>query len=209
VFVALGGTIREFSIPRDQFARLLAAFRQDQHVRRYETHADVLVYCANSANPVGRLVLYLGRCHDETRGRLSDSICTGLQLANFCQDVRRDWALERVYLPCATLAEVGYSELMFARAECDDAFRRAMRVEVDRAEQYLQAGAPLVDLMPTELRLQVALFVGGGLRILQSIRRQDYDVWRKRPTVSRFEQLGLLAGAWWRTRRTGGKETAT
>ena len=74
VFVALGATIRQFEIPREPFLRLLAAFRQDQHVTRYQTHQDVLAYCQDSANPVGRLVLYLGRCHDDQRGHLSDSI---------------------------------------------------------------------------------------------------------------------------------------
>ena len=90
---------------------------------------------------------------------MSDSICTGLQLANFCQDVARDWALGRVYLPQETLARAGYDEAMFARREFNDAFRQALREEVDRAERYLLAGRPLVDLMPRELRLDVALFV--------------------------------------------------
>src|SRR5262249_5390131 len=107
VFVALRETIEEFLIPPEPFVRLLTAFRQDQHVTRYATHADVLDYCRNSANPVGRLILYLGRCHDERRGALADSICTGLQLANFCQDVARDWAKGRIYLPCETLAAAG------------------------------------------------------------------------------------------------------
>ncbi len=200
VFVALLPTIEEFSIPREPFARLLVSFRQDQRVRRYATPDDLLEYCRNSANPVGRLVLYLGRCHDERRGQLSDSICTGLQLANFCQDVARDGAIGRIYLPRTTLDGAGYSEAMFVRGECNEAFRQAMRVEVDRAEAYLRQGEPLVALMPRELRLEVALFVSGGLSILRSIRDLDYDVWRTRPTVSRARKLNLLVRAWWRAR---------
>jgi phytoene/squalene synthetase len=107
----------------------------------------------------------------------------------------------RIYLPRTTLSDAGYSEAMFDRAECNDAFRRVMSVEVDRAERYLHAGTPLVELMPVELRLQVALFIAGGLRILAAIRELDYDVWRQRPTVSKLDKFKLLAGAWWQTRR--------
>jgi squalene synthase HpnC len=209
VFVALRETIREYSIPRQPLADLLTAFRQDQAVRRYATAGDVLAYCRNSAQPVGRLILYLGRCHDARRGELSDSICTGLQLANFCQDVARDWDIGRVYLPQSTLDAAGYTEAMFARRECNEAFRRALGEEVDRAERYLRAGAPLVGLMPPALRLQVALFVGGGLEILAAIRRQDYDVWRTRPRVSRWTQLRLLARSWWHVRRLPYAEAET
>ena len=201
VFVALLPTIEMFSIPREPFVRLLTAFRQDQRVTRYATPEDVLAYCRNSANPVGRLILYLGHCHDEQRGELSDSICAGLQLANFCQDVARDWAHDRVYLPRETLLSCGYTDDMFSRGECNAAFRQALRFEVDRADGYLRAGEPLVELMPRELRLDVALFVAGGLRILQAIRDVNYNVWAGRPTVSRWQKLALLAGCWRRTRR--------
>ena len=206
VFVALRPTIDQFAIPKQPFSDLLAAFRQDQHATRYATPQDLLAYCRNSANPVGRLILYLGRCHDEARARLSDSICTGLQWANFCQDVARDWAMDRVYLPQSVLADAGYTEAMFARGECNDAFRQVLREEVDRAERYLREGQPLVERMPAELRLEVALFVGGGLEILRAIRRADYDVWRNRPSVSRLARLRLLARAWWQTRGAGRKE---
>jgi squalene synthase HpnC len=201
VFVALEATINQFAIPPEPFARLLAAFHQDQRVTSYATSDDLLAYCRNSADPVGRLILYLGRAHDEERGQLSDSICTGLQLANFCQDVARDWKKGRVYLPAATLDQAGYGEAMFARGEFNAAFRQALSVEVERSEAYLRAGEPLVELMPAELRLEVALFVAGGLRILRAIRDQGYDVWRARPTVSRWQKLRLLADCWQRTRR--------
>ena len=208
VFIALAPTIEEFSIPLQLFARLLTAFRQDKRVARYATADDVLGYCRNSANPVGRLVLYVGRCHDEARGELSDSICTGLQLANFCQDVARDWAQDRIYLPRETLDQAGYTNEMFTRAEFNDAFRQAMRMEVDRAEGYLRGGGSLVELMPAELRIDIALFIGGGLGILSAIRDLDYNVWRMRPRLSRFQQLGLLARCWWRTNRRSKRRPA-
>ncbi len=206
VFVALARTIDACSIPREPFADLLAAFRQDQHVRRYATALDVLGYCRNSANPVGRLILHVGGCHDERRGRLSDAVCTGLQLANFCQDVARDAAIDRLYLPQETLDRAGYTTAMWARQEFNDAFRRALVEEVDRAEHYLREGQALVALMPAELRLEVALFVAGGLQIVRAIRRQDYNVWRRRPRVSKLARLRLLATAWWQTRGAGTAE---
>jgi len=203
VTVALEATIRQFEIPAQPFEQLLAAFRQDQRVSRYATHEDVLGYCANSANPVGRLVLYLARAHDDERGVLADSICTGLQLVNFCQDVVRDYRKGRIYLPQETLERFGYSEAMFERGECNAAFRAALACEVERAENYLRAGQPLIERMPRELRIDIALFAAGGLAIARAIRRENFDVWRRRPVVGKWAQLKLLAGCWWRTRGIG------
>lgn len=208
VFVALQATIEEFALPRELFTRLLAAFRQDQRVMRYASHEEVLGYCRDSANPVGHLVLYLGRCYDARRAALADSICTGLQLANFCQDVARDWAKGRIYLPRTTLDRAGCSEEDFVRGQASAAFREALRVEVERAELYLRAGEPLVELMPRELRVDVALFVAGGRSILAAIRNLDYDVWRRRPTVSRWSQGRLLWQCWRRARRSAAQEAA-
>src|SRR5262249_21730635 len=101
VFVALRETIAQFQIPWDPFLDLLSAFEQDQRIKEYDTFEMLLDYCRRSANPVGRLVLYLAECHDEERGKLSDCICTALQLANFWQDVARDLDIGRVYLPRA------------------------------------------------------------------------------------------------------------
>jgi squalene synthase HpnC len=201
VFIALGSTIRKFNIPPDPFVDLLVAFRQDQLVKRYEDAGQLLNYCRYSANPVGRLVLYLGNCHTTERARLADCICTGLQLANFCQDVALDWDRGRIYLPMADWQRFGYDEAMFARRECNEPFRRLMAAEVDQAEGLLRRGLPLVPIMPPELRLDVALFIHGGLAILEAIRRQNYDVWSARPVVSRWEKLRLLLSCWWRLKR--------
>ncbi len=201
VFIALAETIREFSIPADPFVDLLAAFRQDQEVDRYETPDQVLNYCRYSANPVGRLVLHLGRCHDEARSRLADSICTGLQLANFCQDVALDWARGRIYLPRTHCRRFGYDEAMFARGECNEAFRHLLAAEVAEAEGWLRRGLPLVSMVPGDLRLPIALFIHGGLSILAAIRQADYDVWSHRPVLTRWEKLRLALRCWWRLRQ--------
>ena len=201
VFIALADTIRRFDIPADPFADLLVAFRQDQRVMRYETFDQLLEYCRYSANPVGRLVLYLGRCHNRRRVQLADLICTGLQLANFWQDVARDWDRGRIYLPQVQLRRYEYDESMFARREANDTFRRLLAAQVAEAQGWLRRGLPLVDLMPHDLKLQVALFVHGGLAILEAIRRQDYDVWSSRPALSRFDKLRLFGECWWQLRR--------
>ncbi|MEN6450026.1 MAG: squalene synthase HpnC [Thermoguttaceae bacterium] len=198
VFIALSETIEQFDLPADPLLDLLVAFRQDQRVTRYETTEQVLEYCRYSANPVGRLVLYLGRCCTPDRAELSDAICTGLQLANFCQDVARDWQRGRIYLPQAECRRFGYDEAAFARHEANDAFRRLLASEVDRAEGRLRAGMPLVAEMSDGLRLPVALFAAGGLAILEAIRRQKYDVWTTRPTVGRLEKLRLMGRCWWK-----------
>jgi len=201
VFVALEDTIRQFAIPVDPFVDLLVAFRQDQRVARYESLDQLLDYCRYSANPVGRLVLYLGRCHDPERARLADSICTGLQLANFLQDVALDWERGRVYLPQTHCRQFGYDESMFARRECNEPFRRLLAAEAAEAEGWLRRGQPLVPLVPEELRLDVALFIHGGLALVEAIRRNQYDVWSRRPVLSKLEKLRIVARCWWRLRR--------
>ena len=124
VFIALRETIREFDIPRQPFADLLTAFRQDQTVTRYPTFDDVLGYCKNSANPVGHLVLYLCGYRDAERQQLSDYTCTALQLANFWQDVAVDYGKGRIYLPLESLAKFGVSESDIAERRATPQFLR-------------------------------------------------------------------------------------
>jgi squalene synthase HpnC len=204
VFVALSRTIREYEIPLQPFRDLLVAFRQDQQKSRYATFDELLEYCRHSANPVGRIVLFLGRAHNPQTVSVSDSICTGLQLANFWQDVARDFDRGRIYVPTETMHLFGYDEARFADRRADAAFRRMVRHEVDRAESYLVGGRSLERMVPPGLRIDVALFVDGGLAVLKGIRRAGYDVWTKRPTVGKLQKLRLLGAAWWRTRRGGG-----
>jgi squalene synthase HpnC len=196
VFVALRHTIDKFDIPIEPFRDLLVAFRQDQYRNWYESFNELLDYCRNSANPVGRLVLFLGRSATPANVELSDSICTGLQLANFWQDVARDYDRGRIYLPMADCRAAGYDEAMFERREFNAAFRTLLADHVTRAETMLRAGEPLVWRVPRELRLDVDLFIRGGLAILEEIGRQDYNVWRRRPVVSKLWKLRLVAAAW-------------
>jgi squalene synthase HpnC len=200
VFVALRGTIAEFGLPPEPFHDLLVAFRRDQTHTRYATYDELLDYCRYSANPVGRIVLHLGRCHNDATARDADAICTGLQLANHWQDVARDYARGRVYLPEQDLAAFGVREEDLGATAASDGFKRLLRHEVERAEALLDNGARLVKQVSPDLRLAVALFVRGGQAILRQIRLADFDVLARRPQVSRSVKLRLLVSAWWATR---------
>lgn len=199
VTASLRHTIDRYDLPAKPFLDLLDAFRQDQRQARYETFADLLDYCRRSANPVGELVLRLGGGYDSETAPLSDSICTGLQLANFWQDVARDYENGRVYLPQESLAAYGVGEEEIAegvaRRRASQRFCEMLASEVDRCAEFFDRGAPLVALAPKPLRLDVALFLGGGRAILAAIRRQRYDVLSNRPTVSRAAKLKLLASS--------------
>ncbi len=195
VFVALRETIRELDIPRQPFADLLAAFRQDQRVTRYPTFDDVLGYCHYSANPVGRLVLYLCGYRDDERQRLSDCTCTALQLAKFWQDVAWDYAKGRIYLPLEDLRRFGVSEEVIATGRATPQFLEMMRFEVARAREWFERGLPLASKVDRELATDIELFTRGGQEILNAIARQGYDVLRRRPVLSKTRKLLLVGRA--------------
>jgi squalene synthase HpnC len=192
VFVALKGTVERHEIPMEPFDRLIRAFEQDQIVTRYKTFEDVFGYCVNSANPVGHLVLYLCGYRDPDRQRFSDYTCTALQLANFWQDITVDLQKNRVYLPLDLLAKHGYTvEELFALT-CDARFESIMREGVDVAEDLFQRGLPLIKMVDRRLALDLDLFSRGGMRILQKIRSERYNVLKRRPQISRAERVGIL-----------------
>ena len=191
VFLALAETIRACSIPQHEFSDLLTAFRQDQRVTRYETFDELLGYCKNSANPVGRLVLYLCGYRDEARQTLSDFTCTALQLANFWQDVSVDWKKGRVYLPLEDLRRLNVSEQQIAERRFDANFRELMRFEVERAREWFERGLPLIGQVNRSLALDIELFSRGGQAILEAIARQDYNVLVQRPSLSRWRKFEL------------------
>jgi squalene synthase HpnC len=195
VFVALAETVQEFEIPKQEFADLLIAFRQDQSVGRYETFNDLLGYCHYSANPVGHLVLYLCGYRDPERQQLSDYTCTALQLANFWQDVSADFQRGRIYLPLEDLRRFGVVEHTIRTADNSDAFCEMMRFEVERARQWFAQGLPLVKKVNRELAVDLDLFSRGGQEILNAIERQGYAVLGRRPAISKARKMALVARA--------------
>jgi squalene synthase HpnC len=195
VFVALAQTVRACEIPQQPFADLLKAFRQDQTVGRYDTFADLLGYCRYSANPVGRLVLYVCGYRDPERQRLSDFTCTALQLANFWQDVSVDYAKGRIYLPLEDLRRHGVSEDDIASGRNTAAFCEMMHFEVERARDWFRQGLPLAQKVDRELAIDIELFSRGGQEILNAIERQGHAVLGNRPVISRPRKLALVARA--------------
>ena len=198
VFVALAETIKECSIPKEPFADLLTAFRQDQTVTRYATMEDVLEYCRCSANPVGRLVLYAtgeAEVDREEKFRLSDATCTALQLANFWQDVREDWARGRVYLPQADMEFFHVTETTIAEGIATDQFRGLLRTEVDYARQLFKEGLQLIGKVNRELAIDLDLFSRGGLEILRAIEEREFDVLSERPAIGKSRKAGLAMRA--------------
>ena len=194
VFMALRRTVERHEIPIDPFLDLIDAFEQDQRVARYETFEDLQDYCRRSANPVGRLVLYVCGYADERRQRLSDFTCTALQLANFWQDVSRDLReLDRVYLPQASLRRFGVTEADLREPVAADNVRDLIRFEVDRTEQMFARGDALLPLLAPPVRRQVALFGAGGRAVLGAIRRQNYDTLVRRPVLSPWQKGRLAA----------------
>jgi squalene synthase HpnC len=191
VFVALAETIRACSIPKEPFADLLKAFRQDQTTTRYATKQDLLAYCRYSANPVGRLVLYACGEANEEKFRLSDATCSALQLANFWQDVSVDYKKGRVYIPLQDMESYGVSEEIIARGVATQKFRELMQLEVDFARGLFEQGLNLIGMVNRELALDLDLFSRGGLEILRAIEKQDYDVLSARPAISKSTKLNL------------------
>jgi squalene synthase HpnC len=199
VFMALQETITQFEIPLDPFADLLKAFRLDQTKKRYATYDELLQYCHFSANPVGRLVLYLGEYRDEERQSLSDCTCTGLQLANHWQDVDRDFRrLGRIYIPEEDLKQFAYSEHDIRNQTCDMRFQSLMKKEVERARIFFQKGMKLSSMVNSRLAREVALFNLTGLEVLRRIESVEYDIFRRRPTLSKGTVMRLLIRTLWK-----------
>ena len=205
VLIALGETIRAKDIPVEPFSDLLRAFRQDQVVRRYATWDDVLGYCVYSANPVGRLVLYLCGYRDAEQQRLSDFTCTALQLANFWQDVSRDLEKGRIYIPLDAIAAHGLTEADITGRRFDQRYVALMKSLIARTRGLFAAGMPLAERLEGVLRIDIELFSHGGLAVLDAIEDSGYNTLERRPAISKFKQLALLSGALVRRAFTRGR----
>jgi squalene synthase HpnC len=196
VFVALAETIRACQIPKEPFADLLTAFKQDQTVTRFRTMDEVLAYCRYSANPVGRLVLYVCGYSDAERFRLSDATCSALQLANFWQDVASDYRQrDRIYLPQDAMQRFGVTEQTIAAGKATPEFRALLADQVAYARALFEEGIPLIGMVDSELALDLDLFSRGGLEILRAIEQREYDVLSARPAISKATKIALALRA--------------
>jgi squalene synthase HpnC len=192
VLIALRETIRAKSIPVEPFSDLLRAFRRDQVVKRYANWAEVYDYCVYSANPVGRLVLYLCDYRDDALQRMSDATCTALQLANFWQDVSRDLEKGRIYIPLDELAAHGLSETEIVGKKFDGRYVTLMKNLIVRTRELFAEGRPLAGTVRAFLRTDLEMFTRGGLAILDAIEASGYNTLEHRPSVSKLMQAKLL-----------------
>ncbi|KAA5544508.1 squalene synthase HpnC [Roseiconus nitratireducens] len=194
-FPALAHTVETFDLAKKPFEDLLSAFRQDQHVTQYASMPELIDYCTRSANPVGRIVLQLAGQLNEQTAPLSDQICTGLQLANFWQDVKRDWEIGRVYLPQDACRRHGVQPRDLADSRTPETLKSLLAQLCDDAEAHFHRGLPLAEHVPRWLAGDIRLFAHGGLATLQAIRKIDFDVLRVRPKVTKMVQLKLMTRA--------------
>ncbi|MFP4508030.1 MAG: squalene synthase HpnC [Candidatus Acetothermia bacterium] len=192
ILLALRDTVEENSLDEEPFKKLIEANRMDQRNFSYETYDDLLRYCDHSANPVGRVFLAIFGYMDERRRELSDSTCTGLQLTNFWQDVDRDEKMGRIYIPEEDLERYGYSKEDLRNRVYNERFVELMRFEVSRARELLEEGMELVPTLDGRIRTDVRLFNLGGLKILDKIEAENYDVLHGRPTLSKGEKVWLF-----------------
>ncbi len=200
LFIALGHTIDRYEIPSDVFDKLIEANRMDQVTTRFASYGELLRYCDHSATPVGRMVLYVLGYRDEARQRLSDATCVALQLANFWQDVTRDWEKGRVYIPLEDMARFGVTEEDIAAGRDSKGMRRLVRFEVQRARELFDRGRELEGLVDRRARADVRLFRLGGEAVLDAIRAARYDVLTERPTISKRKKAWMAASAGIRTK---------
>ena len=175
-------TISACSLPREPFRRLIDCNRQDQRVAEYESWADLKAYCTLSADPVGRLVLgVIGRADDPQLVAWSDDVCTGLQLVNFLQDVPRDLAIGRIYMPAEDRRRFGVIELDRPNAP----LRRLLEFEAGRARGLLAAGERLREAIGGRVGRGIGLFARGGLAALEALEEANWDIFTRRPRPSR------------------------
>jgi squalene synthase HpnC len=195
VFLALRQTIRDCGLPIGLFEDLLSAFRQDVTTSRYETWDSLLDYCRRSANPVGRLVLRVAGYDDPRLDEQSDAVCTALQLANFWQDLGRDWAIGRLYVPREDRMAAAAREEDLAAGRMTPEWRRVMAVMVERTRALFAAGRGVCDGVSGRLKYELRLTWLGGSRILDKIERQGFDVFTRRPALAKRDLPALLRDA--------------
>jgi squalene synthase HpnC len=186
---ALAPTVRRRRLTPEPFLALIEANRQDQKVRRYADHAELVGYCELSANPVGHLVLAITGTATPERIRYSDDVCTALQIVEHLQDVAEDLGRDRIYLPAEDMARFHVTESDLAAPRANASVRALLAYEADRAHALLSAGDPLVASVRGRLRLLLAGFTGGGRATLRAISRAGYDVL---PGPPRATTRGLL-----------------
>ncbi len=192
LFRDVADIVAQYQLPLQLFHDLLDAFSQDVVKKRYANFDELLDYCRRSANPVGKLLLHL---HEEATPQnliYSDAICTSLQLINFWQDVKKDYAIGRIYLPQDDMARFGVTEAHIAQERADIAWQQLMQFQVQRARDMMKTGAPLGTILSGRIGLEMRLIIAGGNRILDKLEYAQFDMFRKRPVLRPFDWVIML-----------------
>jgi phytoene synthase len=195
IFVALSNTIQEHRLPASLFEDLLSAFRQDVTTKRYATWTDLLDYCRRSANPVGRLVLRVAGYDDRRLDAASDALCTALQLTNFWQDLGRDWSIGRLYVPLDERRRAWAREEDLASGILTPEWRVVMAAMTARTRELFAAGRSVCDGVSGRLRWELRLTWLGGMRILDALEREGFDMFHHRPSLGPWDAPGLCRDA--------------
>ena len=202
IFIALGDTIRRFELDPQLFEDLLSAFRQDVHTSRYQTWDELLDYCRRSANPVGRLVLRINGYREDRLDRWSDAVCTGLQLVNFWQDLEKDLAKGRLYVPMETVQRAGADLADLERRRLTEPWVRALTEAAERTRGFFRDGRPIADAVRGRLALELRATWLGGTRVLDRLVASRFDVFTSRPSLGWFDAvvIGARTLGWSRDR---------
>ena len=187
LFKHLAAEIKEHALPMQPFHDLLDAFLQDVVKKRYANYDELMDYCRRSANPVGNLLLHLYEEASPVNIAYSDAICTSLQLINFWQDVAKDHAIGRIYLPQDDMAKFGVNEEQIGKRITNTEWRALMKFQVDRARALMLQGAPLGSVLGGRIGLEMRMIIAGGMRILDKLEAADYDMFRRRPVLRPFD----------------------
>lgn len=188
----LHSTIISKNLNSQHFLNLLVAFEQDLRKKEYSTFTELLDYCENSANPVGRIILELYGIKDPKIVKLSDKICSALQLTNFWQDVKIDTLKSRIYIPLEDFNAFSVDKTIIKSEQIDDNLRQIVKFEVDRTEQMFADGSKILQFLPKRLKWQIKWTINGGLIILEKIRKNHYDVLNYKPTLKKFDYIIAL-----------------
>jgi phytoene synthase len=192
LFVELAQIIQQHHIPLSLFFDLLDAFSQDVVKKRYATFEELHDYCRRSANPVGRILLHLYQQATPENLAYSDAICTALQLINFWQDVNKDIAIGRIYIPQEDLLRFTVSELAITQRQPNENWRALMQFEINRARQMMLQGKPLGGILRGRIGMEMRLIIAGGLRILSKIEQVKYDVFNRRPELKKWDWVVII-----------------
>ena len=190
-FHDLAGMVARNRLPVSHFHELIEAFKMDARGTTYETFEDLKFYCRHSANPIGRILLHLFRSATDEHCRWSDAICTALQLTNFWQDLRVDIMRNRFYIPREDLERFGLTVADLRSPEEKSGVRSLLKFQVERTRAMFAEGRPLLGSIDKRFALELRLTVHGGMKILEKIAAQNYDVSR-RPTLSLYDRIHLL-----------------